>query len=145
MICLLHILSKRDFNLKTIYLYYLSTSDLIHSRFQITQPIREDNFNVIPEFQNSSVKYSLESPTVSLDEVFFPSLTVCNMNLLRRSFVEAVLQDEEVKKLGVEYQELKKIIFSVFIFGGDYQASERDTEIIDGTNDQFHDSFQIIQ
>jgi predicted DNA-binding ArsR family transcriptional regulator len=36
-----------------------------------------------------------------------------------------------MKNLGVSYTDLKNIIFSVFIQGGDYEPTERDTEIID--------------
>ena len=75
--------------------------------------------------------YNLESPTVPLDEVFFPSMVICNMNTLRRSFIEAILKDDGIKKLGVTYSELKNIIFSVFIQGGDYEPTQRDTDIID--------------
>jgi hypothetical protein len=35
------------------------------------------------EFRDATVAYNLESPTVPLDEVFFPSMVVCNMNTLR--------------------------------------------------------------
>jgi hypothetical protein len=82
-------------------------------------------------FRNAAVKYSLESPTASLDNVFFPSLAVCNMNLLRASFVEAMLSDEAVGSLGVEFRDLKNLIFSVFIYGGHYQPTDRDAEIIE--------------
>ncbi len=102
------------------------------------------------EFQNTTVKYNLESTTVSLDEVYFPSMTVCNMNILRRSFIGAILKDEDVSKLGVEFGELKKLIYSVFIFGGDYTPSDRDNEIIQSnieifTNSRFSYLFTIIQ
>lgn len=83
------------------------------------------------EFRDATVAYNLESPTVPLDEVFFPSMVVCNMNTLRRSFIEAILSDEGIQALGVSYNELKNIIFSVFILGGDYIPTKRDTEIID--------------
>jgi hypothetical protein len=83
----------------------------------------------------------LESPTVSLDEVYFPSMTVCNMNILRRSFIEAILDDEGVSKLGIEYGELKKLIYAVFIFGGDYTPSERDNEIIESNQKKKKDEF----
>ena len=87
--------------------------------------------NIYSEFRNATVKYNLESPTVSLDEVYFPSMTVCNMNILRRSFIEAILKDEAISKLGVEFGELKKLIYSVFIFGGDYTPSDRDNKVIE--------------
>ena len=85
----------------------------------------------------STIAYNLESYTVPLDEVFFPSMVICNMNTLRRSFIEAIMNDDGIKKLEVSYSELKNIIFSVFILGGDYEPTERDTEIIDSKSSYF--------
>ncbi len=96
------------------------------------------------EFQNTTVKYNLESTTVSLDEVYFPSMTVCNMNILRRSFIGAILEDEGISKLGVEFGELKKLIYSVFIFGGDYTPSDRDNEIIQSNIKHVYSMFSYI-
>ena len=53
------------------------------------------------------------------------------MNILRRSFIEAILEDAGVKELNVGYEELKHIVFLVFIFGGDYQPTDRDNKIIE--------------
>ncbi len=53
------------------------------------------------------------------------------MNTLRRSFIDAMLNDEAIQNLNVSFTELKNIIFSVFILGGDYQPTDRDNEIID--------------
>ena len=49
------------------------------------------------EFQESTVSHNLESRTVPLDDVFFPSTLVCNMNNVRRSFIVEVIQDPQVK------------------------------------------------
>ena len=86
---------------------------------------------LLQDFNNATVKYSLVSKTVSLDEVYFPSMAICNMNSLRKSFVEAILEDVGIKALEVHFDELKHIIFSVFIFGGDYQPTDRDNQIIE--------------
>ena len=55
------------------------------------------NLNFLSEFQSSTVSYNLESRTIPLDDVFFPSTVICNMNTLRRSFVMAILEDEAIK------------------------------------------------
>ena len=39
------------------------------------------------DFSRATVSYNLESPTVPLSEVFFPSIALCNMNSLRKSFI----------------------------------------------------------
>ena len=36
------------------------------------------------EFSNATVSHNLHSPTVALDEVYFPSIVICNANTLRR-------------------------------------------------------------
>ena len=86
--------------------------------------VNDRQFDFDLEFRDATVAYNL-------DEVFFPSMVVCNMNTLRRSFIEAILSDDSMKSLGTSFNELKNIIFSVFILGGDYTPSKRDLEIID--------------
>jgi hypothetical protein len=56
------------------------------------------------------VSYNLYSPTVPLTEVIFPSMTVCNMNTLRRSLILTLIDDPDLKDLNVTYHELKKIV-----------------------------------
>ena len=51
------------------------------------------------DFYNSTVAFNLESPTASLDLVYFPSVTLCNMNLLSQSFIHHVGKDETLKYL----------------------------------------------
>ena len=58
-------------------------------------------------------------------------MAICNMNILRKSFVEAILEDEGIKALDVHFDELKHIIIAVFIFGGDYNPTDRDNKIIE--------------
>ncbi len=53
----------------------------------------------IRDFADSSVSYDLATPTQPLDDVFFPSLVVCNMNQLRSSFVWAILKDPAMSNL----------------------------------------------
>ena len=47
----------------------------------------------IEDFIDADVSFGLDSPTVSLDEVYFPSLVICNANTLRRSFIYSLLKD----------------------------------------------------
>ena len=54
------------------------------------------------------------SPTSSLDEVFFPSLVVCNLNTLRKSFIFALIEDPEIKKLEVTFHGDRFSIFFNF-------------------------------
>ena len=66
-----------------------------------------------------------------LTEVIFPSMTVCNMNTLRRSLVLTLIEDPDLSELDVTYPELKKIIHLVFIDGEDYELDERDKLIVE--------------
>ena len=86
---------------------------------------------IFSEFREATVSYNLQSPTVSLEEVFFPSVVVCNMNTLRSSFVYSLLQDVKFKQKNITYYELKKIIHLMFIDGDDYQLSDREKIIVD--------------
>jgi hypothetical protein len=83
------------------------------------------------EYLDASVAYNLGSATVPLDEVYFPSLTLCNMNTLRRSFVHSLIDDPKLQVLNVSFQELKKIIHLVFINGDDYQLNSREIGIVE--------------
>jgi hypothetical protein len=89
---------------------------------------------MISEFQVSTVAYNLVSPTVPLDEIFFPSVVVCNMNTLRKSFVFSMLRDRNLKDLKVDYEELRRLFHLVFIDGGDDDLSGREKEIIRSKN-----------
>ena len=88
-------------------------------------------FFVLPEFRAATVSYRLDSATVPLNEVFFPSVVVCNMNTLRRSFIQSLVKDEKLKSVNVTYSELKKIVQLVFIEGEDLQLTPRENEVID--------------
>jgi|688.fasta_scaffold1454935_1 hypothetical protein len=83
------------------------------------------------EFREATVSYNLQSPTVSLEEVFFPSVVVCNMNTLRSSFINSLLDDQKLKDLNVTYYELKKIVHLEFIDGDDYKMSNRELQIVE--------------
>ncbi len=39
----------------------------------------------------------MKSPTDPLDEVYFPSAVVCNMNALRRSFLSELMKDPDLR------------------------------------------------
>ena len=69
---------------------------------------------------------------MSLEEVFFPSIVVCNMNTLRRSFVLSLLQDSKLNERNFTFNELKKVVHLTFIDGNDYKMSERDQMIVEG-------------
>jgi hypothetical protein len=48
-------------------------------------------FNVL-DFIEASVSFNLQSPTNTLDDVYFPSVALCNMNLLRKSFIKELIK-----------------------------------------------------
>jgi hypothetical protein len=44
---------------------------------------------------------------VSLEEVFFPSMVICNMNTLRRSFIYSLIEDPKMKAINTTFTELQ--------------------------------------
>jgi len=62
------------------------------------------------------VSYNLQSPTVALDDVFFPSATVCSMNALRKSFIQTLIEDPAIKNL-TTFDELLLLVTNYFITG----------------------------
>ena len=90
----------------------------------------------LTDFVDSYVAYNLDSPTVSLEHVFFPSVTICNMNTLRRSFITSLLTDEQLQQK-TNFQQLKKLINNVFITGsGKDDLSNEEKEIINSKSSE---------
>lgn len=69
---------------------------------------------------------------MSLEEVFFPSMVICNMNTLRRSFIYTIIEDPKLKAMNVTFTELHKIVHLVFIAGEDLVLTEREKAIVEG-------------
>ena len=51
-----------------------------------------------------------------LDDVFFPSVALCNMNILRKSFIFALMTDPLLKTM-TNYKELFHLVDEHFIRG----------------------------
>ena len=88
--------------------------------------------NHIQEFFSSSVSYNLESPTVPLDQVFFPSVVVCNMNSLRKSFIQTLMTDPKIND-SISYPELWKLVDQVFIAGGKDELEANEQRVVNCT------------
>lgn len=74
---------------------------------------------------SSTVSYNLESPTVALDDVFFPSVVVCNMNALRKSFIQTLIEDPAIKNL-TTFDELLLLVNSYYIRGTKLELSPKE-------------------
>ena len=88
--------------------------------------------NIISEFLEATVSYGLESPTVSLEDVFFPSVVLCNMNILRQSFIMALMKDPDLKSK-TSYKELFLLVDEHFIQGIKENLTEKE-EVIKKSN-----------
>ena len=85
---------------------------------------------IFSDFLESTVVYNIDSPTVSLDQVYFPSVVICNINNLRRSFVLSLMTDENIRQM-TNTNGLKFLIDDVFLSGGNHQLSIDEEKIID--------------
>ena len=85
---------------------------------------------IFSDFIESTVVYNIDSPTVSLDQVYFPSVALCNLNNLRRSFIHSLMSDENIREMTNE-NDLKLLIDDVFLSGGNHQLSMDEEKIID--------------
>ncbi|TRY75809.1 hypothetical protein TCAL_07005 [Tigriopus californicus] len=86
----------------------------------------------VDEFVQSSVSFNLESPTTPLTQVYFPSIVICKMNFLRKSFIYSLLEDPALTN--VTYEELHQTIADIFIEGTSNQSLDsltRQQEIVD--------------
>ena len=76
----------------------------------------------------ATVSYELESPTIPLDDVYFPSVVICNMNILRKSFIMALMKDPVLKSM-TTYEDLLQIIDDHFIQGTKANLSQREEQL----------------
>ena len=86
---------------------------------------------MILEFLGATVSYELESPTVSLEDVFFPSVVMCNMNILRKSFILSLMKDPNIEFI-TNYKELLDLIDDHFIQGTKANLTEKEEIIKNG-------------
>jgi len=54
------------------------------------------------------------------------------MNTLRKSFVNAIIQDDNLVALNASFSEVKLIIYNMYIAGEDYELNAREKDILDG-------------
>lgn len=62
---------------------------------------------------------------MSLEDVFFPSVVICNMNLLRKSFILSLLKDPTLGNL-TNYGELHLLINSYYIRGDKFELTAKE-------------------
>ena len=63
-------------------------------------------YNNVVIFQNATVVTTVDTMTAPLDDIFFPSISVCNLNQARRSFFEEIgIYDNDtlIRKILIEY------------------------------------------
>ena len=85
---------------------------------------------IFSDFLESTVVYNIDSPTVSLDQVYFPSVALCNLNNLRRSFIHSLMSDENIRQM-TNANSLKFLIDDVFLSGGKHELSKDEEKLID--------------
>ena len=85
---------------------------------------------IFSDFLESTVVYNIDSPTVSLDQVYFPSVALCNLNNLRRSFIHSLMSDENIRQM-TNTNSLKILIDDVFLSGGKHELSKEEEKLID--------------
>ena len=82
---------------------YCIDKGLLHSLFWLTILIVSIGSLIylmtvnINEFLDATVSFNLVSATASLGDVFFPSVVVCNMNTLSKSFIKTIQEDPDLK------------------------------------------------
>jgi hypothetical protein len=62
-----------------------------------------------------------------LFQVYFPSLVVCNLNGLRKSFIYSLLSDPTMNR--VTFEELHSVVDKMFIKGREDEPSQREQEL----------------
>ncbi len=105
----------------TVFWTVIITASIASSAYIMTTHVQE--------FLAETVSYNLESPTVPLDDVFFPSVTLCNMNSLRKSFIQTLMKDPAINQ-SITFSKLWKLVDGVYITGGKENLTSLEQSVI---------------
>ena len=88
-----------------------------------------DNPHLPSDFQASTVTYQLVSPTYPLDDVIYPSIALCNLMTLRKSFIQTLLTDPALQKM-TNFTQLSQLVYDYFITGNEVNLTSAESKIV---------------
>ena len=68
------------------------------------------------EFQKATIVFDIESMSIPMEELYFPSVVLCNKNTLKQSFIKSLLSNENLREL-TNVDELTNLLIEAYISG----------------------------
>ena len=86
---------------------------------------------VITEYTSSTIKVDLKDRSAPLDKAFFPSVVICNINPLRRSFIYWLAKNLKLEGNKVSRQKLFEVLSRNFFRTSNSSISSEDTALME--------------
>ena len=89
------------------------------------------SYQAITEYTDSTIKVGIKDRSAPLDEAFFPSVVMCNISPLRKSFIYWLADNLELEGGKVSVSELFRVIGYNFYKTSNKSISVEDTALLD--------------
>lgn len=89
------------------------------------------SYQAITEYTDSTIKVDIKDRSAPLDEAFFPSVVMCNISPLRKSFIYWLADNLELEGGKVSVPELFRVIGYNFFKTSNKSISDEDTALLD--------------
>ena len=88
------------------------------------------SYQAITEYTDSTIKVEIKDRSAPLDEAFFPSVVMCNISPLRKSFIYWLADNLELEGEKVSVSELFRVIGYNFFKTSNISISVEDTALL---------------
>ena len=85
----------------------------------------------ITEYTDSTIKVDIKDRSAPLDKAFFPSVVICNISPLRRSFIYWLADNLELEGNKISVSELFRVISYNFFKTSNKKISDEDAALLD--------------
>ena len=89
------------------------------------------SYQAITEYTDSTIKVDIKDRSAPLDEAFFPSVVMCNISPLRKSFIYWLADNLELEGGKVSVSEIFRVIGFNFFKTSNKSISDEDTALLD--------------
>ena len=89
------------------------------------------SYQAITEYTDSTIKVEIKDRSAPLDEAFFPSVAICNISPLRKSFIYWLADNLELEGEKISVSELFRVIAHNFFKTSHQSISDEDTALLD--------------
>ena len=87
----------------------------------------------ILEFYKATVVFEIESMSIPMEELYFPSVVVCNKNTLKQSFLRSLMSNDKLGQL-TNFDEFTELLIGAYISGSKTHFDTKEQQILNGKN-----------